>query len=204
MVKFDKKERVYNALLDISKNLAQQKKGALFIIAQKENFNGTYDCLYPKMLSTHHLFDKGAKELIQKLAELDGAFLLSHYGELVAFGARIKNSIPLKGHGTKHAAATGITKKIKDSTAILVSEETNWIKVFRNGAIILEMDGTKDQPKTTTSKILSFLTDNDTALITTAGASAAVVGFLPVVIVSGTYLAIKTASGIIKKSFLKN
>ena len=204
MVSFDKKERVYNTLLDISKNLAEQKKGALFVIAQKEKFSNAYECLYPKMLSNHSLFDKGAKELIQKLAELDGAFLLSHYGELVAFGARIKNSIPLKGYGTKHAAATGITRKIKGSTAILVSEETNWIKVFRDGRIILEMDSMKKSPDTVTNKVISFITDNDTALITTAGASAALVGFLPVVVVSGTYLAIKTASGIIKKSFSRN
>jgi|SRR3989338_2314905 len=200
MVTFDKKERVYNLILEISKNLADQKKGALFVLAPKEKLTNIYECLYPKILSNHSIFDKGAKALIEKLAELDGAFLLSHYGELVAYGARIKKSIPIKGYGTKHAAASGITQKIKGSTAILVSEETNWIKIFREGRIILEMDGTKKSPPTLTHKVMSFLTDNDTALITTAGASAALVGFLPVVVVSGTYLAVKTASGIIKKS----
>lgn len=196
-----KKEKVYNFILEIAKNLAEQKKGALFVVAPKEKFRNTHDCLYPQLISNHSILDKGAKELVQKLAELDGAFLISDAGELIAYGARIKRSIPLKGYGTKHAAATGITSEIKNSTAILVSEETNWIKIFKSGQIVVEMDSTKKSPATLTHKVLSFLTDNDTALITTAGASAAIVGFLPVVVVSGTYLAVKTASGIIKKSF---
>ncbi len=196
-----KKEGVYNFILEIAKNLAEQKKGTLFIVAPKNKFKNTHDCLYPQLISGHSIFDKGAKELIQKLAELDGAFLIADNGELITYGARIKRSIPLKGYGTKHAAACGITSEIKDSTAILVSEETNWIKIFKSGQIVVEMDSTKKSPATLTHKVVGFLTDNDTALITTAGASAALVGFLPVVIVSGTYLAIKTASGIIKRGF---
>ncbi len=196
-----KKEKIYNMILDISKNLAEQKKGALFVVAPRQYFNNTYDSLYPKLVPNHSIFEKGAKELIQKLAELDGAFLIADSGELIAFGARIKRSIPLKGYGTKHAAATGITSNIKNATAILVSEENQWIKIFKAGQIVVEMDSTKKSPATLTHKVLTFLTDNDTALITTAGASAAIVGFLPVVVVSGTYLAVKTASGIIKKSF---
>lgn len=203
MHKHTRKEKVYNFLLEIGKEIAKKKLGALFVIAQKENFRGIYEPLYPQVLSSHKIFERGSKELILKLAELDGAFLISDDGTLVAFGARIFKSKALPGYGTKHAAATGITEHIKNSSAILISEENQWIKIFKNGKIVLEMDSSKTPPSVM-HKVVTFLTDNDTALLATAGASAAIMGLIPVVIVSGTYLAIKTASGIIKKSLRHN
>ena len=195
-----KKEEVYNFLLETSKEIAKKKLGALFVIGEKRKFRRIYEPLYPQVIESHRIFEKGAKELILKLAELDGSFLISDDGTIIAFGARIIKSKALPGFGTKHAAAVGITAHIKNSCAILVSEETQWIKVFKNGKIILEMDSSKT-PETVMRNVVAFLTDNDTALLATAGASAAIMGFIPVVIVSGTYLAIKTASGIIRKSF---
>ncbi len=195
-----KKEEVYNFLLEISKELAIKKLGALFVIAEKNKFKNIYEPLYPQVIGNTNISEKGAKELILKLAELDGAFLIGNEGTLIAFGARIMKSKALPGYGTKHAAAVGITKHLQHATAILVSEENNWIKIFKDGKIILEMDSSKT-PASVMNKMISFLTDNDTALLATAGASAAIMGLMPVVIVSGTYLAIKTASGMIKKSF---
>jgi len=195
-----RREGVYNFILETAKDLANKKLGALFIIAPKRKFKNLYEPLYPQVIGNHSISESGAKELILKLAELDGAFLIGDDGTLVAFGARIEKSKALKGYGTKHAAATGITFHIKNSTAILVSEETNWIKVFKKGNIVLRMDSSKT-PKPVMHKVVTFLTDNDTTLLATAGVTAAIVGFLPVVVVSGTYIAIKTATGVIKKSF---
>ncbi|MBS3152178.1 diadenylate cyclase [Candidatus Woesearchaeota archaeon] len=203
MHKHSKKEEVYNFLLEIGKEIAKRKLGALFIIAPEGNFKGIYELLYPQVIESHKIFERGSKELILKLAELDGAFLVHDDGTLEAFGARILKSKALPGYGTKHAAATGITGYIRNSTAILVSEENQWIKIFKNGKIVLEMDSSKTPPSVM-HKVVTFLTDNDTALLATAGASAAIMGVIPVVIVSGTYLAIKTASGIIKKSLKHN
>jgi len=194
-----RKEDVYKFLIEISKDLSKAKLGALFVIAKGKKFKNIYESLYPQVLSDHKIFEKGAKQLILKLAELDGAFLIDENGKIIAFGARILKSRALPGYGTKHAAATGITSHIKNSTAILVSEESHWIKIFKDGKIVLEMDSAKNPPSVT-NKVVTFLSDNDTALLATAGASAAVMGVIPVVIISGTYLAFKTASGIIKKS----
>ncbi len=202
MRKYSKKEDVYNFLLETGKEISKRKLGALFVVSQEKNFRGLYELLYPQVTGSS-IFDKGAKELILKLAELDGAFLIGEDGKLIAFGARILKSKALPGYGTKHAAATGITTHIKNSSAVLVSEENHWIKIFKNGKIVLEMDSSKTPPSVM-HKVVTFLTDNDTALLATAGASAAIMGFIPVVIVSGTYLAIKTASGIIKRSLKHN
>ena len=43
------KKQVYNEVLRISKSIARSKKGALFIIAKKENFNNLYETLYPQL-----------------------------------------------------------------------------------------------------------------------------------------------------------
>ncbi len=203
MSKLSKKEKVYNFLLEISKDLTKKKLGALFVIGPKHSFKDLYEPLYPQVVENHSIFEKGSKELILKLAELDGAFLVIDDGILVAFGARILKSRALPGYGTKHAAAVGITSNIKNSSAILVSEESHMIKIFKNGKIILEMDSSKTPPSIM-HQVVGFVTDNDTALLATAGASAAIMGFIPVVIVSGTYLAIRTASGLIKKSLKHN
>lgn len=194
-----KKDAVHNHILEWGKNLSKKKLGALFVIAPKSTFKGKYELLYPQVSSRVKINSKGFDEVVYKLAELDGAFLVSDRGELVAFGARIKKSKTVHGKGTKHAAASGITSRIKKSTAILISEENGWIKVFKGGNIILETDGKETAPNVT-KKVIDFITDHDTALITAAGASAAVVGVVPIVIVGGTYLAFKTASGIIRKN----
>ena len=200
MHKHSKKEIVYNFLLETAKDIAKKKQGALFVIAPIRDFKGVYEPLYPQVIFGHKIFEKGAKELIIKLAELDGAFLIADDGTLVAFGARIIHSKALPGYGTKHAAAVGVTSNLKGSSAILVSEETGWIKIFKDGKIIIEMDSSKTPP-TLMHKVVTFVTDNDTALLATAGVSAAIMGFIPVVVVSGTYLAIKTASGMIRRTF---
>jgi hypothetical protein len=47
------------------------------------------------------------------------------------------------------------------------------------------------------------LNDGDTALFTAAGVSAAILGFAPILVLSGTYLVARTAGGIIKKNIEK-
>ncbi len=195
-----KKEKVYNFLLEVAQEIAKRKLGGLFVVAPKNDFKKVYEPLYPQLVSRQKIFEKGSKELLVKLAELDGAFLVGDDGTLVAFGARIKKSRALPGYGTKHAAAAGITSHLGRAQAILVSEETSWVKVFRDGKVVLEMDPEKTSASTM-NKVVSFITDNDTTLLATAGVSAAIMGIMPVVVVSGTYLALKTASGVIRKGW---
>lgn len=200
------KEDVYNIILELSKDIARETMGALFVIAPKKKFVGTYEPLYPELIKGHYLHEKGMRIIIEKLAELDGAFLVGEDGELITFGARIRKAASIPGYGTRHAAAAGITMTIPEATAIIVSEEVAWIRVFQKGKIILEMDSS-ETPPTVMHYIINFITDHDTTILTTAGATGLILGgILPVVVVSGTYLAIKTATGIIQKSFkaLKN
>lgn len=202
--KMDRNE-VYKILLPIAKEIARQKEGALFVIGPKNKFRRKYETMFPQLITKKKLNEAGMEKVLFKLATLDGAVLISNNGEVMAYGAKIKKSKPLAGYGTRHAAASGITTFMPDSTAILVSEEVNWIKVFKEGNIILEMDS-EDAPRSLDNRVISFLTDGDTALLTAGGISAAILGgaaVAPIMIVGGTYLAIKTATGLIKKNWNK-
>jgi len=202
--KMDRNE-VYKILLPIAKEIARQKEGALFVIGPKNKFRRKYETMFPQLITKKKLNEAGMEKVLFKLATLDGAVLISNNGEVMAYGAKIKKSRPLAGYGTRHAAASGITTFMPDSTAILVSEEVNWIKVFKEGNIILEMDS-EDAPRSLDNRVISFLTDGDTALLTAGGISAAILGgaaVAPIMIVGGTYLAIKTATGLIKKNWNK-
>lgn len=196
-------QEVYKSLLPIAKEIARMKEGALFVIGPKRKFKRNYELMFPQLLSRHSLKDEGIEKVLIKLATLDGAVLISSNGEIIAYGAKLKRSKPLAGFGTRHAAAAGITTHIPDATAILVSEEVNWVKIFKEGNIILETDA-EDTPKSLEHKMISFLSEGDTALLTAGGLSAAILGgaaVAPIMVVGGTYLALKTATGIIRKNF---
>lgn len=199
------KEKVYEVILPVAKQIARSKEGALFVIGPAHRFKRLYEPLFPQVLDKTNIKQAGMSKVLEKLATLDGAVVVSNTGDLIAYGVKIKKSIPVPGYGTKHAAAAGITTHVTDSIAVLVSEEINWVKVFKEGKIILEMDS-EENPKSMENKIISFLSEGDTALLTAAGISAAILGgaaVAPIMIAGGTYLAIKTATGIIRKNWRK-
>lgn len=141
--------------------------------------------------------------VVEKLATLDGAMIFTPKGEMVSYGARILKSETVLGFGTKHAAARGITLYDESITAVLVSEETGWIKIFQKGEIVLETDAVDIEPSTL-DKVSRFLTNQDTALLASAGIAAAAVGAGPVLIVGGAYMMIKTAGQIISSALKKD
>lgn len=198
----DVKSEVMTVILNISKRLAKDKKGALFVIADSEKITGNYRPHYPQLQFSGSLLSKGMDSVVEKLSTLDGAVIFTPDGMLLAYGSRILKSETLLGYGTKHAAAKGITSYDKSTTAVLVSEESGWIKVFQKGEIVLETDSVDIEPSTL-EKISSFLTNKDMALLASAGIAAAA-GFAPaVLVVGGAYMVVKTAGEVISSTFKK-
>lgn len=198
----DKKSEVMRNILNISKRLAKENQGALFIITDRKQIEGNYRLHYPQVQLAGNLLSKGMDAVVEKLATLDGAMIFTPDGEMVAYGARILKSETLLGFGTKHAAARGITLYDEAITAVLVSEETGWIKIFQKGEIVLETDAVDIEPSTL-DKVSRFLTNQDTALLASAGIAAATIGAGPVLIVGGAYMMIKTAGAMISSALKK-
>src|SRR5659263_54117 len=160
----DIKSEVMRNILNISKKLAKDNKGALFVVADRQKIDGFYRYHYPQIQFAGNLLSKGMGAVVEKLATLDGAIIFSPEGEMIAYGSRILKSETLLGFGTKHAAARGITLFDESITAVLVSEESGWIKVFQNGDIVLETDAVDIEPSTL-DKVSRFLTNQDTACL---------------------------------------
>lgn len=184
-------ELVMNVVLSIAKGIARSGEGGMIIIANRADIEGMYETHYPQISSTSLLTEQGMNVVIEKLATIDGAVIVTPRGELVAFGARVIKSTTLPGYGTRHAAATGITESVPGSTAVLISEESSLIKIFQKGSIVIEMDSAEINPNVM-EKVVAFLTRNDMALIVSAGLSlAAQVPYYYIFLIGGSYLIVK-------------
>ena len=200
----DIRSEVMRVVLNIAKSLAKEKQGALFVIADRTTITGNYHAHYPQLQFTGNLLSKGMDAVVEKLATLDGAMIFTPDGALVAYGSRILKSETLLGFGTKHAAAKGITSYDSLATAVLVSEESGWIKVFQKGEIVLETDAV-DIESSTLEKVSSFLTNRDMALLASAGitVAAGIVTAPTLLIVGGAYMMVKTAGSVISSALKK-
>ena len=93
---------------------------------------------YPR--KDRNIRDSKVREAIKEIAQLDGAIIVSRDGTVEA-GCRLIDapvqglSLP-KGLGTRHWAAAAITKATK-SLAIVVSQSTGSVRLFRDGEVIL-------------------------------------------------------------------
>jgi diadenylate cyclase len=202
--KSDVRSEVMQLILHISKSLAKKKQGALFVIADLQKISGNYHPHYPQLKFTGNLMSNGMDAVIEKLATLDGATIFTPDGTMIAYGSRILRSETVLGFGTKHAAAKGITLYDPSATAVLVSEESGWIKVFQKGEIVLETDSVDIEPSTL-EKVSNFLTNRDMALLAGAGitVAAGVVTAPALLIVGGAYMMVKTAGSVISSALKK-
>lgn len=83
------------------------------------------------------------KETLREFSSLDGAFVISGEGEVIAagryLGAAMEGSEIPRGLGSRHIAASGITA-LTNAVAIVISESTGDIRIFRNGSVMMEIE----------------------------------------------------------------
>ncbi len=82
-------------------------------------------------------------ESIKELAQIDGAFIISADGCVMAAGrildAPAENLSLSKGLGARHWAAAAISKAT-DAVAIAVSQSTGTVRIFCDGAVVLRIE----------------------------------------------------------------
>ena len=140
-------EHVMDVILGVAKSISKSGEGGLIVLAERADVEGLYETHYPQFTSSSPIVEKGMSVVLEKLATIDGAMIVSPRGELISYGARLLRSTTLPGFGTRHAAASGITEGIPAATAVLISEESSWIKIFQNGAIVLRDGRVGGQPE---------------------------------------------------------
>ncbi len=90
-----------------------------------------------------NLLNPDLKETIREFSSIDGAFIISGDGEVLCagryLGAAMEGNEVLRGLGSRHIAAAGITA-LTNAVAIVISESTGDIRIFRDGNVIMEIE----------------------------------------------------------------
>lgn len=143
---------VFERTLTIATQLAVEGRegrpvGAIFVVGDSGNvlaqsrqlvlnpFHG-----YPE--SERNLLDPMVEDTIKEFAAIDGAFILRGDGVMLTAGSQLLPTAPPpqlpSGLGTRHAAAAAITNST-DAVAIVVSQSTGTVAVFKSGQMITDI-----------------------------------------------------------------
>jgi len=139
------------AVLDVGIEIAREgregrKIGTIFTVGDHDSVLAHSRPLILDPLAGHpdtvrRLSHPGMKETLKELSQLDGAFVISDLGVVVAAARYLNTGIEgveiRLGLGTRHLAAAAITKATK-CVAIVVSE-SSVVRVLHRGAIIGEI-----------------------------------------------------------------
>jgi len=90
-----------------------------------------------------NILNHSLRDTLFEFSGLDGAFVISGTGEVIAAGrylgaATDESEIP-RGLGARHIAAAGITA-LTNSMAIVISESTGDVRIFRNGKVMMSLE----------------------------------------------------------------
>jgi diadenylate cyclase len=89
-----------------------------------------------------NILDAALEETIKEFSALDGAFIVRGDGVILTAGAHLIPRLPCaplpKGLGTRHAAAGAITAST-NAVAIVVSQSTGTMSIFRKGQMVTDI-----------------------------------------------------------------
>ena len=90
-----------------------------------------------------NILNPALKETIREFSALDGAFVVAADGTVITAGRYLGATADLaeveRGLGSRHLAAAGITS-LTNSVAIVISESTGDVRVFKSGALLMEIE----------------------------------------------------------------
>ncbi len=103
-----------------------------------------FDPVYGYKRKERNLRDPRVREAVKEIAPLDGAFVVSADGTVLAACQLLETGVTAgitvsKGLGTRHWAAAAITKKTK-AIALVVSESNGTVRLFQNGEVVLRVE----------------------------------------------------------------
>ena len=148
-VPLDVLRRVVDLAVEIGREGREGKKiGTLFVVGDHSktmrlSHEQVHDPFkgYPK--KDRLIKSAKVRESIKELAQIDGAFIISSDGVVVAAGRILdapgEHLTLSKGLGSRHWAAAAISKATK-GVAIAVSESTGTVRIFRDGSVVLRIE----------------------------------------------------------------
>jgi len=143
---------VFSAALNIVLELAAQgregrKVGTIFILGDHERVLqlSRQMVINPFMgysEEERNILNPDLTETIKEFSAIDGAFIIKDNGAIVTAGRHLNAAIESKdfpqGLGSRHIAAAGITD-VTNAIAIVLSESTGNVNVFKNGKLFVSI-----------------------------------------------------------------
>lgn len=145
---------VFETVLNFAVELASQGRegkpvGTTFVLGDHEKvmqfsrqtiFNPFHG--YPE--DERNILSSQLHETLKEFSVLDGAFVIREDGIVMCAGrhlsAALNSTVDLpRGLGSRHVAAAGITS-VTEAVAIVISESTGDVRIFKNGAIFMEIE----------------------------------------------------------------
>lgn len=144
---------VFSAVLNLSLELAAQgregrKVGTVFVLGDHEKVLQLSRQMIINPFAGYQEADRNIlnpdlKETIKEFSAIDGAFVIKDNGAVVTAGRHLSAALESKdfpqGLGSRHIAAAGITS-ITKAVAIVVSESSGNVSVFRNGKMFVSIE----------------------------------------------------------------
>lgn len=148
-VPLDILRRVVDLAVEIGREGRESKRvGTLFVIGQHRkvlemSHESVHDPFRGYSRKERMIRSAKVRESIKELAQIDGAFVISSDGIVMAAGRILdapgEDLTLSKGLGARHWAAAAITKATK-AVAIAVSESTGTVRIFRDGRVVLRIE----------------------------------------------------------------
>lgn len=148
-VPLDILRRVVDLAVEIGREGRESKRvGTLFVIGQHRkvlemSHESVHDPFRGYSRKERMIRSSKVRESIKELAQIDGAFVISSDGIVMAAGRILdapgEDLTLSKGLGARHWAAASITKATK-AVAIAVSESTGTVRIFRDGRVVLRIE----------------------------------------------------------------
>lgn len=197
------RKKIEEKILNIAVHLAKEGEGALFVIGDKVD----YSILIKQKVKDFNIFDRKAEKILKSVAAVDGAVIINKEGNVLAYGAMIRKTKPFVGYGTRHAAA--FTASMKGNISILCSEEEHKVKIFKNGKLMMQIDGLQKNVEKDIPRITGILESLGAGVVGTIGVAALApalgIALIPGVIVFGAgYYAAKSIIRKAKKDNLRS
>jgi diadenylate cyclase len=145
---------VFEGVLNLAVELASQGRegkpvGTIFVLGDDQKvmqfsrqtiFNPFHG--YPE--EERNILNPELRETLREFSALDGAFVLRDDGVVLCAGrhlsAALASTVDLpQGLGSRHVAAAGITS-VTQAIAIVISESTGDVRIFKDGAIFMEIE----------------------------------------------------------------
>lgn len=127
----EQSKKIEETLIQVGLRIAKRGEGALFVVGTTD-----YEPLVEQSVPPFKITDN--LKLLESLALIDGAVIIDKGGMMKAYGAMIKTTKTFKGYGTRHSA--GLTAATGDNLVVLVSEEDRKVRIFKNEAMIMQLD----------------------------------------------------------------